>query len=116
MSAFGEAIRNARKSQKVSLRALAQRLGVNFTYLSKIESGELAAPAEVKIFAIADELDLDADELFRLAKRVPSGLTAPVLRPQMPKILRATKGLSNEQLEEMLQWVNERTENTRDKE
>lgn len=114
MSAFGDTIRNARKGQKISLRALAEKLGINFTYLSKIESGELAAPAEDKIIAIANQLGLDADELFMLARRVPSELTASVLRPQMPKILRATKGLSNEQLEEMLQWVNERRDVAQD--
>lgn len=116
MNSFGDTIRSARKNQKISLRALAQTLGVNFTYLSKIENGELAAPAEDKVIALAGALNLDADELFRLANRVPSDLTEPVLRSQMPKILRATKDLSNEQLDELLQWVNEQTDTLRDKE
>lgn len=114
MSSFGSTIRSSRKSQKISLRALAQKVGINFTYLSKIESGELAPPAEDKILSLARELSLDADELFRLANRVPSELTGAVLRPQMPRILRATKELSNEQVNEMLEWVNEQQGTSQD--
>jgi hypothetical protein len=39
-------------------------------YLSKVEHGEFAPPAEKKVKAIAKELDLSADELLALAGRV----------------------------------------------
>ena len=40
---FGERVRGMRKAKSLTLRALAGRVGVNFTYLSKIECGSLVA-------------------------------------------------------------------------
>lgn len=114
MSQFGKRIREARRERKISLRVLAKQIGISFTYLSKIESGEMAPPAEDKIQTIAHLLDIDPDELFNLADRVPTDLTDAVLRPTMPKILRASKDLSNEQLEEMLKWVNRQNSPSKD--
>jgi len=37
---FGERLRELRKEQKISQRELATRVGVDFTYLSKIENGQ----------------------------------------------------------------------------
>jgi transcriptional regulator with XRE-family HTH domain len=38
---FGERIRELRKASGLTLRALPGKVGVNFTYLSKIENGKL---------------------------------------------------------------------------
>ena len=38
---FGEKIRSLRRDHKLSQRGLAERVGLNFTYLSKIENGRL---------------------------------------------------------------------------
>ena len=106
MSDFGKKIRAARREKKISLRKLASQLGISFTYLSKIESGEMAPPAENKIYNIADKLGLDVDELFILAQKLPQELSDLALRPEMPKILRATKGLSQNELRELLETIN----------
>lgn len=108
MISFGEYIREKRKAQRISLRGLAERLGINFTYLSKIENNELAAPSEEKIMALARALDLDSDYLFNLAGK-PSGEIAHLsVQPQMPMILRAAKGLTDEEKREVVKYIESR--------
>ena len=69
---FGERLREIRKAQKVSQRALAEHVGVNFTYISKIELGYMPPPGEETLTKIV--LFLDAPELFSLAGKVPDKL------------------------------------------
>ncbi|MFM8327842.1 MAG: helix-turn-helix domain-containing protein, partial [Pirellulaceae bacterium] len=38
---FGQKIRELRKAKNLSLRAIAEAVGVSFTYISKIENGKL---------------------------------------------------------------------------
>lgn len=71
---FGERVRSLRKAKELPQRALAKKLGVSFTYLSKIENENLDFgdyPSEDLILKLAKELDGDADELLILAKKVP---------------------------------------------
>lgn len=99
MKTFGAAIKKRRVEKGLSQRALAERLSVNFTYLSKIESGEMAPPSEEVIRKMADALEMNQDELFALAKKVPAELVELAMRPNMPRLLRAAKDLSPEDLE-----------------
>ena len=76
---FGEYIRKHREALKLqdrrfSLRQVAQRIGVEPAYLSKIERGDVAPPSEAKIRALAEELDEDADVLLAMAGKVSSDL------------------------------------------
>lgn len=107
---FGEFVRAARLKKKLSQRKLAEFVGINFTYLSKIENNEMPAPSEEKINLIAQHLELDPDELFALAGRTSEELTGLAL--QMPKILRAAKDLSDEDKEEILNWIAKRQTKT----
>ncbi len=72
--AFGERVRDLRKAQGVSQRDLAERSGIDFTYLSKIENGRMEPPSEDVIRRIAQELSVDTDELIVLADKLPSDL------------------------------------------
>ena|GEM_PF-1509428 len=69
---FGQVIRSARKELGLSQRGLAQQLELDFTYLSKLENdrADYAAKEEV-IRAIAQCLNLNAEELVFLAGRTP---------------------------------------------
>lgn len=84
---FGEKVRALRKAKNLPQRTLAKRLGVSFTYLSKIENENLDFgdyPSEHLILRIAQELDGDADELLILAKKVPPRIRERVFeRPEM---------------------------------
>ncbi len=69
---FGEVIRTARKNKEYSQRELAQLIGVDFTYLSKLENDRSDyPPRENYIRALAQHLDLNEEELIFLAGRIP---------------------------------------------
>jgi transcriptional regulator with XRE-family HTH domain len=99
---FGTFVRTRRVEKKISLRKLAELVGINFTYLSKIESGDFDPPAEDKIQLIAKHLDIDPDTLFALSNKVPRELRQLALRPKVPLLLRATEALDANQVEELI--------------
>jgi len=86
--AFGEEIRELRKAQKMSQRELANRTGIDFTYLSKIENNRIEPPSEDVIRRVAQALGEDADELIVLADKLPSDLARELKTPERVKALR----------------------------
>lgn len=69
---FGSLIRQARKDKGYSQRELADKLGLDFTYLSKLENNRADYPPKEEVIrALATHLDLDAEELIFLAGRIP---------------------------------------------
>jgi transcriptional regulator with XRE-family HTH domain len=86
--AFGVRVRELRKAQGLSQRDLAERVGIDFTYLSKIENGRMEPPSEEVIRRIAQELGADADELILLADKFPSDLARELKTPERIKVLR----------------------------
>jgi transcriptional regulator with XRE-family HTH domain len=61
-SPLGEYIRRQRELQELSMRQLADLVGISNPYLSQIERG-LREPSEKVLEAIADNLHLSADVL-----------------------------------------------------
>lgn len=84
---FGQRLRELRKAKGLSQKLLAERVGVNYTYLSKIENDIMPPPGEKNILALARELGADTDELFGLAKKIPSSLFKQVNAEKL-KMLR----------------------------
>lgn len=101
MTSFGPLIKQARLERRFSQRALAEKLKINFTYLSKIESGEMPPPSEDLIEKLVLALELDRDEAFRAAAKLPQDLTQIALQPGVPLLLRAARGMSPAQLEHL---------------
>ncbi len=84
-SPFGATLRELREARQAgdrafSLRQLAQRVGVEPSYLSKVERGETPPPSEAKILLLARELGEDPDLLLALAGKVSSDLQAVIRR------------------------------------
>lgn len=71
---FGQRLRELRKERGISQKELAKKVGIDFTYLSKIETGSMDPPSEKTILALAKALNADSDELLVLAKKIPSDL------------------------------------------
>ncbi len=71
---FGAQLRELRKRAGLTLRELAEKVNVNFTYLSKIENGALPPPSEKVIRHLAEVLNYDKDELLTLAGIIPSDI------------------------------------------
>jgi transcriptional regulator with XRE-family HTH domain len=59
---MGEHLREARRARRLSLRDLAERLGVSPSLISQIETGR-ANPSVSTLYSIASELDVSLDEL-----------------------------------------------------
>src|ERR1043166_1159758 len=79
---FGERVRTLRKAKGLTLREVAAEVGINFTYLSKIENGKLDFsdyPSEKLIRKLAKALGGDTDELLLLAEKVPDRIRKRVL-------------------------------------
>lgn len=86
---FGEYVRYIREGlrsgdQKYSVRQVAQRVGIEPAYLSKIERGEQSPPSESTIRKIASELGEDPDMLLAMAGKVSADLQEIICRrPQL---------------------------------
>ena len=87
-----------RKRAQMSQRDLAERIGVDFTYLSKIENGRVEPPSEAVLKNISKELaealgenEIEmADRLITLAGKIPSDLAETLSRnPEAVRFLRS---------------------------
>ncbi|SRR6266702_1881254 len=74
MNKFGERLRELRKQREISQRDLAAMVAVDFTYISKLESGSQPPPSALTIHYIAQVLEADENELMALAGKIPDGL------------------------------------------
>jgi len=95
---FGAYIRGRREGRRkddprFSVRQVAARIGVEPSYLSKVERGDEAPPSEARIRALAEDLGEDADVLLALAGKVSEDLQViirrrPALMAQMIRELK----------------------------
>lgn len=63
-----------------SVRQVAGRVGVQPSYLSKVERGEVAPPSEDTLVRLARELDVEPDLLLALGGKVSSDLLETIRR------------------------------------
>ncbi len=69
---FGQRIRELRKKKDLTQRDLAQRVSVDFSYISKIENNKLEhTPSVETIVRLAHALETDELELMELADKLP---------------------------------------------
>ena len=86
---FGDYVRRRREALReddasYSVRQMAQRIGVEPSFLSKVEREEVAPPSEAEIVALAAELGEDPDVLLALAGKVSSDLQQAIRhRPEL---------------------------------
>jgi HTH-type transcriptional regulator, competence development regulator len=109
---FGSYIRNKRvEMQKVdssySLRQLAMRVGMEPSYLSKLERGEQSSLSEEKIVALAAELGEDPDLLLALNGKISSDVQAIIRkRPQLfAKLIRELKNTPDQAVTKLVREV-----------
>jgi transcriptional regulator with XRE-family HTH domain len=60
---FGQILRNLRREKNISQRELAASIGVDFSYISKVENDRLAPPAAETILKIANKLGVASEIL-----------------------------------------------------
>ena len=69
---FGTKLRDYRRVAKISQRELAERTGLDFSYISKLENDRIPPPAADTIVAICQVLEIPAEELLALTGKLPS--------------------------------------------
>ncbi|MFC1874072.1 helix-turn-helix domain-containing protein [Chloroflexota bacterium] len=88
---FGARLRELRKHAGLSQRDLARKVGVDFTYLSKIESGAMPPPSEKVILRIVKALNADRDELLTLAGKIPADIAQILKNRRALQLLRSSR-------------------------
>lgn len=83
---MGKQLRTARLARELTLRELAQLLGVSPSMISQIETGR-ASPSVATLYAIASELDVSLDELLFTDRRASptAGERADALGPMVER-------------------------------
>lgn len=69
---FGQKLRDKRRSANISQRELATKVGVDYTYISKLENDRLSPPSAETIEKIAEVLNISPEELLAYAKKIPT--------------------------------------------
>ncbi|MFO0979140.1 MAG: helix-turn-helix transcriptional regulator [Planctomycetaceae bacterium] len=106
MTSVGQRIREIRKSRNMTQRELADKVGINFTYLSRVENDRLddeQTPREETLQKIAKALNADADELLLLARRIPDSYRDRIL--SRPGVFRKLLNLPDAALEELVSQI-----------
>lgn len=85
MTPFGAKLRELRAEKNITLRAMAEGLGVSAAYLSALEHGRRGAPSPGLIHQICEKFDLIWDDAHDLAD---------LARDSRPRISLNTGGLS----------------------
>ena len=94
---LGNIIRNLRKERGLTQEELARQIGVNYTYISKIEKGRLPyTPSQETLRLLAQALDIDPFELLDLAEKIPDELASIAMSPPARDFLRKIKHFSEE--------------------
>jgi transcriptional regulator with XRE-family HTH domain len=109
---FGPYVRERREARRqgdslYSLRQLALRLGIEPSYLSKVERGDVAPPSEATIVRLAGELGEDADVLLALAGKVSSDLQAVIRkRPELfARLIREIRDMPDQAVLKLVREV-----------
>ena len=107
-NAFGSYVRHRRETLRAenpafSLRQVAERIGVEPSYLSKVERGEQQPPSEAKVVALAHELSEDPDVLLALAGDLQKEIRR---RPKLfARLIRELKTAPDQAVERIVREV-----------
>ena len=85
------------------MRQLADKVGVGFTYLCKIETGKLDrghAPSDALLHKLAEELDGDENELLILADHIPEPIRRRVI--ERPEVFAMLAKLEDKELNRLV--------------
>lgn len=111
---FGEHLHRLRRERKWSLHQLAQRSGLSYYHLSRMENGATLPSAE-SVAKLADALEADVKPLLELAKCLPRTIldrlmsrqdaTRPAMRRGAPLQEQGSNDNKIRALTDTLSWV-----------
>jgi HTH-type transcriptional regulator, competence development regulator len=112
MMTLGQFIRTRREELRVddarySVRQVAERIGVEPSFLSKVERDQGSPPSEDTLVRLAAELGVDADLLLALAGKVSSDLREAIRKRPMlfAELIRELKDMPDTALLRLVREV-----------
>lgn len=103
---FGREIQRLRRDRvpRMTQRDAAKALGIDFTYLSKLENDRGEAPGEETVRKMAALYETDPEELLALAGKLPAELRQRAVEDrQFALLLRRLPNLSEEKMKQIYQ-------------
>lgn len=76
---FGQNLKKLRQEKNISQRQLAEKVGVDFSYISKIENDRLPPPAADTIIKICAVLGVSSEEFLAHSGKIGSDIKENVL-------------------------------------
>jgi len=122
MTPFGERVRQLRRERGLMLKDMAAHLGVSSAYLSALERGERGKPTWTLIQGVLQYFHIiwdEADELTRLADlsdprvKIDTANTDPRATLLANRLAREIRGLTPDELEQMLSVLDQAQERER---
>jgi len=104
-SPLGDFIRRQRELNELSMRQLAELVGISNPYLSQIERG-LRDPSEKVLDAIARNLELSAETLYEVSGRKPDEADEEGGEPPVVAAIREDEQLTARQRQALLEVYN----------
>ncbi len=96
---FGQRIQRLRRERGLTQRQVAAELGIDFTYLSKLENDRGEPPGEDTVRRLAAVLQTDEEMLLALAGKVPAELRERAQRDvEFARFLRRLPSVPDEDL------------------
>jgi transcriptional regulator with XRE-family HTH domain len=91
---FGQLLKEIRHDKNVSQRELALSVGVDFTYISKIENDRLPPPSAETIIKIAESLKVPPEILLAHSGKVSNDLKGVMSNPEAIRFLNEVKQMN----------------------
>jgi transcriptional regulator with XRE-family HTH domain len=104
-SPLGDFIRRQRELNELSMRQLAELVGISNPYLSQIERG-LREPSEKVLDAIATNLELSAETLYEVGGRKRGDADVETAEPAVVAAIREDSELTARQRQALLEVYN----------
>lgn len=96
---FGQRIQRLRRERGLTQRQVAAELGIDFTYLSKLENDRGEPPGEDTVRRLAAVLQTDEEMLLALAGKVPPELRERAQREvAFARLVRRLPSMTDEEL------------------
>jgi transcriptional regulator with XRE-family HTH domain len=102
VASFGRVIQRLRRDKGLTQRQAAEQLGIDFTYLSKLENDRGEPPGEDLVRRMARLYEVDPEHLLAQAGKVPPELRSRALEDQrFATLLRRLPDLPEEKLKKI---------------
>jgi len=107
----GRLLRKLRRDAELSQAELAKSIGVDTSYISKLEKGLIPNPSDVVVTGLAEVLRIPYDDLvMRFGIFAEDMWKRMAVNPRLRAVLRAVidSRLTNADMDELLVWLNRR--------